>query len=126
MTRIKQTKLLAIIFTIVSFLLTWTPIIVYTCLAYCSKTASTNGKVCLTMFISVAVIMSLVCLLNKYTLRCKNWLLLIGLWMCLDKILGCILVLAITQCVDELIISPLAKHYRNKYSINKEITKAVQ
>lgn len=126
MTRLKKMKLCAVIFTIFSFLLTWTPVLVYTCLAYMSKTASDTGKVCLTMFLSVAVIMSLVCILNKYTLRCKNWLLLIGLWMCLDKILGCILVLAITQCLDELVVSPLAKHFRTKVSINKEISKVVQ
>lgn len=121
MTRTKQLRLGAWFFTILSIALTWGPLITYLAMAYQSASATVVDKVALTSLLSVGVILSLVCLLNKYTLRCKTWLLLIGLWMCLDHILGCILVIAITQCVDEIIISPIAKMYRNKLTINKEI-----
>ena len=73
--------------------------------------------------LSISVILSLVCLLNKYTLRSKNWLILLGLYVCMDKVLGCVLILAITQVFDELAVSPLKNHFKRKYQINKEIDK---
>ena len=123
MTRTKKLRFCAYLYTLLSFILTWGPICVYTVMAYQSKTAGTTDKFVITSMLTIGVIMSLVCLINKYTLRCKHWLILIGLWVCLDNILGCILVIAITQIVDELIVCPIAKYYRNKLLINKEIDK---
>lgn len=121
--RTKQLTVAAWFFTLFSLILTWGPIIIYTVMAYQTASASVTDKVALTSLLSVGVIMSIVCLINKYTLRCRTWLVLIGLWLCLDSILGCILVIAITQCVDEIIVQPIAKSYRNKLTINKEIDK---
>lgn len=126
MNRSERTKHLTVaawFFSIISFILTWGPILIYTAMAYQSATATVVDKVTLTSLLSVGVIMSIVCLINKYTLRCRTWLVLIGLWLCLDKVLGCILVIAITQCVDEIIVQPIAKSYRHKLTINKEIDK---
>lgn len=121
--RTRTLKKASILFTILSLVLTWGPIIIYTVMAYKSATASITAKVTLTSLLSIGVILSLVCLINKYTLRSRTYLILIGLWLCLDKILACILVIAITQLVDELITHPLSKYFRNKYIINKEIDK---
>ena len=121
--RPKQLTVAAWFFTLFSLILTWGPIIIYTVMAYQTASASVTDKVALTSLLSVGVIMSIVCLINKYTLRCRTWLVLIGLWLCLDSVLGCILVIAITQCIDELIVQPIAKSYRNKLTINKEIDK---
>lgn len=121
MTRTKKLKLTGLLLTAFSLLLTFGPLIVYLVLAYNNTMAAPVGKITLTAMLGVSVIMSFVCLINKYTPRCRLWLILIGLYMCLDNFIGCILVLAITQCLDELLISPLAKHYRNLHRINKEI-----
>lgn len=123
MSRTKKFKILALVTTLLSFVLSFGPLIVYSVIAFSDAGATTVDKVTLMSMLTVSVIMSLVCLVNKYTPRCRLWLILIGLYMCIDHFIGCILVLAITQCVDELIVHPLSKHYRNKWSINKEIDK---
>ena len=121
MTRTKKLGLIAKILTLFSLLLSFGPLLVYLALSYSSAVATPVGKITLTAMLGVSVILSFVCLLNKYTPRCRLWLILIGLYMCLDSFIGCILVLAITQCVDELVVSPLARHYRNLHRINREI-----
>ena len=121
MTRTKKLGLIAKILTLFSLLLSFGPLMVYLVLSYSSAVAEPVGKITLTAMLGVSVILSFVCLVNKYSPRCRLWLILIGLYMCLDSFIGCILVLAITQCLDELIISPLAKHYRNLHRINREI-----
>lgn len=121
MTRTKKLKITGLLLTVLSLLLTFGPLIVYLVLAYGNALAAPVGKITLTAMLGVSVILSFVCLINKYTPRCRLWLILIGLYMCLDNFIGCILVLAITQCLDELVVSPLARHYRSLHRINKEI-----
>lgn len=123
MTRTKKFKLSAIILTLLSFVLSFGPLCTYLVLAFNNASATAGDKITLMSLCSVAVILSVVCLVAKYTPRCRLWLVLIGLYLCIDNFMGCILVLAITQCVDELIVCPLAKYYRGKYSINREIDK---
>lgn len=123
MTRTKKLKLIAVLLTALSLILSLGPLVVYTVLAYNNAMATTVAKITLTSMLSIGVIMSVVCAINKYTPRCRVWLILIGLFLCLDKFIGCVLVFAITQCVDELVVCPLAKLYREKYRINKEIDK---
>ena len=121
--RTKNLRIKAYLLTFLSLLLSWGPLILYVTQAYLTKTAAISDKIILTSLLAVGVIMSIVCLINKYVLRCRSWLILIGLWLCLDKILGCILVIAITQCLDEIVVQPLARSFRNKLTINKEIDK---
>lgn len=123
MTRTKKFKLSAIILTILSFVLSFGPLCTYLVLAFNNASATASDKITLMSLCSVAVILSVVCLVAKYTPRCRLWLVLIGLYLCIDHFMGCILILAITQCVDELIVCPLAKYYRSKYNINREIDK---
>ena len=123
MTRTKKFKLGALICTLLSIVLSIGPLVVYSVMAFNSAAATTVDKVTLMSMLSVGVILSLVCAINKYTPRCRLWLVLIGLYVCLDSFIGCVLVMAITQCADELVVNPLAKHFRSKYSINKEIDK---
>jgi hypothetical protein len=98
-------------------------LVVYSAIAFNSAGATTVDKITLMSLLSVGTILSLVCLINKYTPRCRLWLILIGLYVCLDQFIGCVLVMAITQSLDELIICPLSKYYKNTYKINKEIDK---
>ena len=119
----KRTKYLfriSNILTTLSIMLSWGPLCVYAVMALnAAKTVS--DKVTLTSLLTIGVIMSLIAVVNKHTLRCKTWIFLIAIWVCLDNMLGCVLVIAITQCLDEIIVAPIAKAYRSKYVINKEI-----
>lgn len=119
----KKLKVISILLTLLSLLLSIGPLIVYSTLALTNAQCDTSDKCILLSMLSIGTILSLVCIINKYTPRCRIWLVIIGLYLCLDSILGCILVIAITQVLDELIVAPIARRYREKLRINKEIDK---
>lgn len=124
----ERTKKMGIASFLLSFLssaLSIGPMIVYSVLSFTKAEASTGEKCMLLSMLCVGTILSLVCIINKYTPRCRIWLVLIGFYVCLDNIMGCILVIAITQILDELVVHPIAKAYRMKYTINKEMDKRV-
>lgn len=123
MTRTRKYGIFATFFSVLSVCLSIGPLVVYSAIAFNSAGATTVDKITLMSLLSVGTILSLVCLINKYTPRCRLWLILIGLYVCLDQFIGCVLVMAITQSLDELIICPLSKYYKNTYRINKEIDK---
>ena len=118
--RTKKIALTALILSIISILLSIGPLVFYSAKAFITSTSTTNKCILLSM-ISIGTILSIVCLINKYTPRCRIWLIVIGLYLCLDSILGTILVIAITQVLDELLVAPMARKYREKLHINKEM-----
>lgn len=121
--RTKKLRVKAWVLTILSVVLSVGPLVLYSVKAFMNSQASTNDKCVLLSLITVGVILSIVCIINKYTPRCRIWLILIGLYLCLDSILGTVLVIAITQVLDELLVGPMARRMRHKLLINKEIDK---
>ena len=119
----KKLKVIALLLTLLSLLLSIGPLILYSTRALTNAQCDASDKCILLSMLSIGTILSLVCIINKYTPRCRIWLVIIGLYLCLDSILGCILVIAITQVIDELIVAPIARRYREKLRINKEIDK---
>lgn len=83
-------------------------------------------KVALTTSVFIVIILSAVAYINKTSMRSRIWILLLGLYICLDTILTPLLIIAITQILDEWLISPLAKSFRNKLTINKQIDKRME
>lgn len=80
-------------------------------------------KIALVSTVLVVLILSAVSVVNKVALRSRMWILLIGLWMCLDNFITPLLFIAITQILDELVFSPLKAKYKHLYVINREIDK---
>lgn len=119
----KKSRILAWFFTILSLLLNFGPLIIYSVIAFKNSQASTANKCILLSMLTLATILSLVAVLKKYTPRCSIWLVVIGLYLCLDYILGTVLIIAVTQVLGELIIDPLARNYRLNLKINKQIDK---
>lgn len=122
-TRTKKMLIAAVILTALSAMLSIGPLIVYAVKSFTENSATTGEKCILMSMICVGVILSLICVINKYTPRCRIWLILIGFYVCLDNIIGCILIIACTQILDELVVHPLARSFRAKYTINKEMDK---
>ena len=116
----KKLKRKYIIATILSFLLNVCPLLVFTIIAFISGTAIVH-KVTLSMTLLIVLIFTAVTFINKTVFRSKLWILLIGLWLCLDNILTPLIVFAACQVIDELIVTPLKNYYKNKYRINKDI-----
>ena len=85
----------------------------------------TAQKVTLISTVVIVLIMTIVSLINKVALRSRLWILLIGMYFALDHILTPLMIIAICQTVDELLVTPFKKHYRTKLTISKEIDKRV-
>lgn len=118
----KKYRLIAAILLIASILLNVAPLGYYTIDALLSADlVAEKVKLCMTVF--VVLIMSIVSWVNKTTSRSKVWVIIIGLYLCLDHFLTPLLLIGITQIADEWIVSPLHRSARNKYTINKQIDK---
>ena len=116
----KKLKRKYIIATILSFLLNVCPLLVFTIIAFISGTAIVH-KVTLSMTLLIVLIFTAITFFNKTVFRSKLWILLIGLWLCLDNILTPLIVFAACLVIDDLIVTPLKNYYKNRYKINKEM-----
>ena len=118
----KKSKSLYIAFSIVSFLLTFGPLIYFVCLGYVNSDV-TKEKVTLTVTIVFALVLTIINVLFKYSIRSTIWLILLGIYVCIDNIVPLLIMLAVGSILDEFLVTPLAKMFRSKYKINKEIDK---
>ena len=116
----KKNKTLYWIFSILSFIATFVPIMFYIVKGYIEADLTTE-KVGLTCTIMIAIILTAINFLLKYNIRSTLWILLLGIYFCLDNILVMIIIIAVGTILDEFILTPLKKSYKNKYTINKEI-----
>ena len=116
----KNYRIIAAVLLILSILFNVAPLAAYTITGLVEADLTTE-KVALTSTIFVVAILSVVAWVNKTTMRSRVWIVMLGLYFCLDSFITPLLIIAITQILDEWIISPLHKYYRNKYRINKEI-----
>ena len=124
-TKSKTTKKyakLAVIFTLLSFLCVFAPALIYVGIGLATATLVVQ-KFALTATIAMVLVFTMVSAVTKWVFRSKIWLIILALFFVLDKFLVMVFVFAITQIADELIIAPLARHFRNKASINREIDK---
>ena len=106
------------------FLLQVGPFAVYGTIALIQSSVVVE-KVALCSTLFIVLIMTIICLINKMVLRSRIWILLIGLYFCLDYILVPLMIVAACQIVDELVATPLKKHFKQKLTISKEIDKRV-
>ena len=116
----KKHRLWYWIFFALSLLLNVGPLTVYTIKAVIEADL-VYEKVTLVMTVFVVLIMTVISLINKVAMRSRLWVILIGIYFCLDYIMTPLIIIAVCQVVDEIIVSPLKKHFREKLSINKEI-----
>lgn len=125
MTKSKATKKygrLALLFTLLSIAALLGPLTYYVIVGFAAATLVIE-KVALTSAIVVAGIITIVCAMNKWVFRSKIWLIVLALYFVVNNFIVMIMIFALTQTADELILTPLAKHYRAKKSINYEIDK---
>ena len=113
-------KRLALLFTCLSILLVVGPFLYYIITAMVG-TALVAEKVALASTLVIVGIMTVVSIANKTVMKSRLWILLIGLYVCLDNIMTPLIIVAVCQVIDELIAAPLAKHYRNKLTISKTL-----
>jgi len=106
-----------------SILMTLVPYIVYTIKGFCEGTP--GSKATLGVCFTTALIFTIINVVFKYHMRSTIWILMIGLYVAVDNIIPLLIISAIATILDEFILSPLARHYKSKYVINKEIDKRI-
>lgn len=85
--------------------------------------ALVHQKVALSLLVVVVLIMSAISWLNKVAMRSKIWVIVIGLYFCLDHFIAPIMLIAATQIIDECFATPLYKSYKTKRNTHREIDK---
>lgn len=120
----KKYRKLGLIFSLLSFLLLVGPVFYYVGVGFMT-TGVVVQKLALVSAVLVSVILTGICAINKVVFRSKIWIIVLALFFVIDHFLVMIFVFGGTQILDELVVSPLAKYFRSKASINAEIDKRV-
>lgn len=117
----KKYKRLARLFSLLSILVLLAPLVYYTAEAFIAGVVI--EKLALGGLATMAIILTLFNTIMKANLRSPIWLLLIGIFLVLKNILPLIIFIAVGTILDEFLLTPLARRYRNLYTINNEIDK---
>lgn len=115
----KKYKIKLNICRLLSFTLTVLPVIIYTIMGFMD--GSIGEKVSLGICVILALIFVLINVMFKYHIRSTLWVLLIGIYVCIDNIIPLLIIMAATTIIDEFVLVPLINKYKNKYIINNEI-----
>ena len=107
--------------SLLSLILTLCPILVFTVLAFIN--GEIHQKLTLGCTLIIAIILVALNVIMKYHIRSTLWIVVLGIYTCMDNIMPLLLTIAICTIVDEFIVHPLSKKYKNLYIINKEIDK---
>lgn len=117
----KKAKAKYVFCKVMSILLTIMPLLVYIIIGFANGDIHKGQKVFLGFTCIMALMLTMFNILFKYKLRSPLFLLLLGIYYALDNILTLIIIICVGIVLDEFIFSPLAKRYKQKYTINKEI-----
>lgn len=119
---IKYRKLSALFFWL-SLLVTVVPVLVYAVMGFCK--GEVHEKVTLGITLIVAAILVVINIVFKYHIRSVLWILVLGIYFCIDKIMPLLLLVAVGTILDEFILTPLHKSFKSKAKINREIDKRI-
>lgn len=117
----KNYKLKALIFQCLSILVLAAPIIYYTILSFINGEATEKFTLGITFVI--AAIMLAINIIFKYHIRSTLWIIVLGIYLCLDNIQVLLIMVAVGTILDEFLLTPLHKSYKSKANINREIDK---
>lgn len=104
-----------------SLAVTILPVVVYAIIGFAN--GAVHEKLTLGITLIVAIILAAVNVIFKFHIRSVLWIMVLGIYFCLDNIMPLLLIVAIGTIVDEFLLSPLHKLYKNKAKINREIDK---
>lgn len=117
--RLRRSK---IILGIISLLLCYAPLLVALITGF-SYSDNERGKVTLSICCVVALLLTLINIISKYSVRSTMWVLLLGAYAVLEDVMPYLIAIAICTIIDEFIITPIYKSVKNRYIINREIDK---
>lgn len=109
------------ILTVLSWLLTLGPLVGY--IIYSFIVSGTIEKVSLATIVFVAIVLTAISIIFKKHIRSTVFLLILGIYLAIEKITVMLIIISICTIIDEFIITPLQKSYHSKLVCNKEIDK---
>lgn len=119
----RKYKALSTLFLALSILILVAPIAYYSIQGFIE--GETTEKFTLGITFVIACILFVINIMFKFHIKSTIWILVLGIYFCLDNILPMIFILAIGNILDEFVFTPLHKHFKNKAIINKEIDKRI-
>lgn len=111
------------LFHAISIIILIAPILVYVVLGFAN--GEITQKVTLGITLSIALLLTIVNAIFKFHIRSVIWIMVLGIYFCLQNIMPLLLIVAVGTILDEFILTPLHKSYKNKATINKEIDKRI-
>lgn len=114
---------LSLLFGSLSFLVLSAPLVYYAVLAFIN--GETTEKFTLGLCFVMAAIFLSINVIFKYHIRSTIWVVVLGIYFCLDDIQVLLIMVAVGTILDEFILTPLHKSYKQKAGINREIDKRI-
>ena len=108
----------------VSLLLTFGPVIGFG--IYAMAVSGTAEKLALSLLSILSMAIAVVNVLFKFSFRSSIYVLLLGVSIALKEMTAVLIIVAICTALDDFVFDPRTKHYREKFSINKEIDRREQ
>lgn len=118
--RTKKFKRLTLLFSLLSFFCFFGPLIYFGCVAFFGG-ALVVSKFTFAASVLISIIITIAAIGKEWVPRSRVWIILLGLYFCVDHFIAVILAFAITQIIDELILCPLKRYCASKTSMNHEI-----
>lgn len=113
-----------LILHVLSWILTFLPVLIWVPMALSKSTEATrNVLIC---SITICIILCGLNVIFKHHIRSVVWILMLGIYVCLKDIQALLIVIAIFTILDEFFVTPLYKHYKERYHINREIDKRIE
>lgn len=120
----KKSRALLWTWRIVDWVCLFLPLIIYLVIGLASNSVTTGAKVSLVAMLFLALILTAINVIAQKHLRCPIWVMLIGLYIAMDKyLMPLIIILAVTSILDDLLFTPLIHYYYTQTVASKTIDK---
>lgn len=119
----KKSRISYYVLCALSFLCCFGPLMYYTAAALFSPAGLLISKVALVGAVLVVLILTMIALVNKMVFRSRIFILLLGLYLCLESIITPLLLVGIGQIVDELVVAPAKANAKTRLIANKAYDK---
>ena len=120
----KKSRTLLWTWRLIDWACLFTPLLVYLGIGLASNNVTTGAKVTLVSMLFIALILTAINVIAQKHLRCPIWVLLIGLYVAMDKyLMPLIIILAITSVLDDLVFTPIIHYYYTQTVASRTIDK---
>lgn len=120
----KKYQTASIVLFWIGVLLTIAPVLVYAVIGFVN--GDVKEKITLGVTLIIAISLVIINILFKYHIRSTIWILVLGIYFCIDNIMPLLLIVSVCTILDEFLIEPLHKKYKQRAIINKEIDRRQQ